>query len=280
MKILLYRFKCFFKVFSLFVVPILFSCNKNVGNAVTSPTTTPTPPTVVSHPTTYQLTWADEFDSSAINTNNWNFETGGGGWGNNESEYYQSANATVSNGNLIITAKKESAGSNLYTSARMNTQGKKEFTYGKIEARIKLTVGQGLWPAFWMLGANIKAVNWPQCGETDIMEHINADSIVYGTIHWDNNGHVQDGKSTSTTPSDYHIYAVEWDSASIKWLVDGNVYHQSNILNNINGTDEFHKPFFILLNFAVGGNWPGQVIDESKLPAKMYIDYVRVYKAK
>lgn len=224
------------------------------------------------------LVWSDEFNGTSVDTKNWTFETGGGGWGNNEKEYYQAANATVANGNLVITAKKQTVGSNQYTSARMKTAGKHEFTYGKIEARIKLPLGQGLWPAFWMLGANIGTVGWPQCGETDIMEHINIENKVYGTIHWYNNGNASYGGNTTTTPDSYHVYAIEWDSAAIRWYVDGVQYFSANILNSINGTDEFHKPFFILLNMAVGGNWPGQTIDDTKLPASMYVDYVRVYQ--
>jgi beta-glucanase (GH16 family) len=227
---------------------------------------------------TYQLVWSDEFNGASVNTTNWSFETGAGGWGNNEQEYYRSQNATVSNGNLVITAKRESFGGANYTSARLKTQGKRQFTYGRIEARIKLPLGQGLWPAFWMLGSNIGSAGWPKCGETDIMEHINTSNTIYGTIHWDNNGHAQYGGNTNTTPASYHVYSVEWTSSSIKWFVDGVKYVEANILNNINGTDEFHRSFFILLNMAVGGNWPGQTIDNSKLPASMYVDYVRVYQ--
>ena len=226
----------------------------------------------------YELVWSDEFNGSIIDTSNWNFEIGGEGWGNHEQEYYQPANATVSDGNLIITGKKENVQSNHYTSSRMTTKSKHEFLYGKIEARIKIPVGQGLWPAFWMLGSNINTVDWPACGETDIMEHINTDSLMYGTLHWDNNGHVQSGDTLTSTPSDYHIYGIEWDSASIRWYLDGVKYHEVNILNGINSTDEFHHPFYLLLNLALGGDWPGQTIDDSKIPAKMYVDYVRVYK--
>lgn len=265
----------------LFLSVSLFSfCTKS------SPVQTTTPPPSVPPPATppaadtatYQLVWGDEFTDTTINTNFWNFETGGNGWGNHEKEYYQPDNASIENGNLVITAKKENVGINSYTSSRMTTQGKKEFTYGKIEARIKIPVGQGLWPAFWMLGANISTVNWPGCGETDIMEHINADSIMYGTIHWDNNGHVQDSKSTTSSPSDYHVYGVEWTAKTITWYVDTTVYHTSDI--TVNSTDEFHKPFFLLLNVAVGGDWPGQTVDDNKFPAKMYVDYVRVYQKK
>jgi beta-glucanase (GH16 family) len=226
---------------------------------------------------TYQLTWSDEFDGNSVNIANWNFEIGGNGWGNMEREYYQASNATVDNGTLIITAKKENIYLNDYTSARMTTKGKVEFTYGKIEARIMIPIGQGLWPAFWMLGANISSVNWPACGETDIMEHINTDSLIYSTIHWDNNGHVSNGGNTTSTPSQYHVYGVEWDQLSIRWYIDGVQYYEAGISNN--DADEFRKPFFIILNLAVGGNWPGQTIDDSKFPARMYVDYVRVYKA-
>lgn len=227
-----------------------------------------------SNATAYQLVWSDEFNGTSVNTNDWNFETGGGGWGNNEKEYYQSSNATEANGYLVITAKKQRVKANGYTSARMTTKAKHQFTYGKIEARISLPLVQGLWPAFWMLGANIDQVNWPTCGETDIMEHINTDNIIYGTIHWNNNGHVQYGCNTTTTPDAFHVYTVEWDSTSIKWSVDSVQYCQADISN----TDAFHKPFFVILNMAVGGNWPGQTIDDKKLPASMYVDYVRVYQ--
>ena len=226
----------------------------------------------------YQLVWSDEFNGNTVDTTNWNFEIGGEGGGNHEQEYYQAANATVSNGNLVITGRKEDVGSNHYTSSRMTTQGKHEFMYGRIEARIKMPVAQGFWPAFWMLGSNIKTVGWPRSGETDIMEHINTDSLIYGTLHWDNNGHVQKGDTIASTPSDYHVYAIEWDASSIRWYLDKTKYHEVSIANNVNSTDEFHQPFFILLNFALGGDWPGQTIDDSKLPANMYVDYVRVYK--
>ena len=226
----------------------------------------------------YQLVWSDEFNGSSVNTSNWVFETGAGGWGNNEQQYYRSQNATVSGGNLVITAKRESFGGANYTSARLKTQGKRTFTYGRMEARIRLPLGQGLWPAFWMLGSNITSVGWPRCGEIDIMEHVNTSNTVYGTIHWDANGYAQYGGNTNTSPSNYHVYSIEWNSSAIKWFVDGVKYHEANILNNINSTEEFHRPFFFILNLAVGGNWPGQTIDNSKLPASMYVDYVRVYQ--
>ena len=258
--------------FILFLICSFSFCKKSTEQ--NSGGTPPPPPDT----STYQLVWSDEFDGASIDANFWNFETGGNGWGNNEKEYYQAANADIENGNLVITGKKETIGSNNYTSARMTTQGKKEFLYGKIEARIKIPVGQGFWPAFWMLGANINTVNWPACGETDIMEHINTDSLIYGTLHWDDNGHQQDGDKISSTPSEYHVYSIEWTSSIIRFYVDSFEYHKTVISGN--NIDEFKHPFFILLNFALGGNWPGQTIDDSLLPAKMYVDYVRVYQKK
>ena len=263
-----------------FLFICLFSfCTKQTssGGGTTQPPVIAPP--VVTDTATYQLVWSDEFDSTAVNTNTWNFETGGNGWGNNEQEYYTPGNnATIENGNLVITAKNEAMGGKSYTSSRMTTQGKKEFTYGKIEARLKMPVGQGLWPAFWMLGANINTTPWPSCGETDIMEHINADSTVYGTIHWNNNGHQQNGGNTQSSPTGYHVYGIEWTRTSISWYIDSTIYFTSGLGDA--GQNAFANPSFILLNLAVGGNWPGQTIDNSLFPAKLYVDWVRVYQKK
>jgi len=254
--------------FLFFSVCLFTFCKKSSGQQP-APAPSPTPPVNTG---TYQLVWSDEFNGASIDGSAWNFETGGSGWGNHEQEYYQAANAGIEEGNLVITGKKETVGSNGYTSARMTTQSKKEFFYGRIEARIKMPGGKGFWPAFWMLGANINTVNWPACGEIDIMEHINDDSLIYGTAHWDNNGHVQDGGHIESSPSQYHIYAVEWNTSLIKWSIDSVEYKQTTT------TGAFRQPFFILLNFAIGGDWPGQIIDNSLLPAKIYVDYVRVYQ--
>jgi len=148
------------------ILPVtLVSCSKK-DNATPN---NPIPPksvdtTKTTTKPTYSLVWSDEFDGTAVDTSKWVFETGGGGWGNNELEYYQAANASVANGNLMITAKQESVGNEPYTSARMTTQGKETPTYGRVEARIKVPMGPGFWPAFWMLGSNIQTVSWPACG--------------------------------------------------------------------------------------------------------------------
>ena len=141
---------------------------------------------------------------------------------------------------------------------------------------MKLPLGQGLWPGFWMMGSNISSVGWPKCGEIDIMEHINSDSTIYGTLHWNNNGHQQDGGNAQSSPSDYHVYGIEWTLSSIKGYIDGMVYHTVSLKTA--GQDAFTKPSFLLLNLAVGGDWPGQTVDDSLFPAKMYVDWVRVYQ--
>lgn len=234
--------------------------------------------------THWNLVWSDEFDGNSLNTANWTAEigNGSGGWGNNELQYYtnRSQNLQVTGGNLIITAQKESYGGMNYTSARIKTQSLKNFTYGKIEARIKLPSGQGLWPAFWMLGSNITTVGWPACGEIDIMERVNNNSFVNGTVHWDANGHAEFGRTSGNLDfSQYHTYSVEWDPNYIRWFVDGVQYNEFYIGNGTGNTEEFQKSFFLLLNLAVGGNWPGSPNTTTPFPAQMLVDYVRVYQA-
>lgn len=232
---------------------------------------------------TWNLIWSDEFNSANVNTSNWTYDIGGNGWGNNELEYYTNRieNAKVVNGNLLIIAKKEPYGSNSYTSARLKTQGLQSFRYGKIEASIKLPSGKGLWPAFWMLGNNITqaGVGWPKCGEIDIMEHVNTSSIINGTLHWDNHGHVSSGGTMwGVDVQNYHEYSIEWSPQSINWFVDGNKYWTVNITNGVSNTGAFQLPFFIILNLAVGGNWPGNPDSSTPMPDTMFVDYVRAYQ--
>ncbi len=229
----------------------------------------------------YTLVWSDEFDGSSVNLNNWTFETGGHGWGNNELQYYTNGlNATVSGGILTITARRENYENRQYTSTRMITRGKREFRYGRIEARIQIPTGKGLWPAFWTLGANFGSVGWPRCGEIDIMEHVNTETRTHGYIHWDaGSGHASYGGTANVSnPTAWHVYAIEWDASGIRWSVDGVTFVEANILNNINGTEEFHLPHFMLLNLAVGGDWPGSPDASTVFPAYYRVDYVRVYQ--
>lgn len=230
---------------------------------------------------TWSLVWSDEFDSAGISPANWTYDTGGNGWGNNELEYYTNRpeNATTAGGNLLIIARQESFGGRNYTSARLTSQGLRSFTYGRIEARMKLPLGQGTWPAFWMLGTSITQVGWPQCGEIDVMEHINSTQNIYGTMHWDNNGHASyGGQIVCNDVRAFHVYAIEWNANAIRWFLDGAQYREGNITGNINSTQEFHAPFFLLLNCAVGGNWPGNPDTSSHFPDTVAVDYVRVYQ--
>jgi beta-glucanase (GH16 family) len=268
----------------LALAALMPSCKKDLSR-----TSSPAQDAQVSRPdlstpnakaTTWQLIWSDEFNGTSVDQSKWNIDVGNPNV-NNEKESYQAANLTESGGNLVITARQQNVGDGQpYTSGKINTSGKFSIQYGRIEARIKLPMVQGTWPAFWMLGTNIGSVGWPNCGEIDIMEHVNTTNTILGTMHWNGgNGHVQYGSSTTTTPGDYHIYAVEWDTNSIRWYVDNTLYVTGNIQNNINNTGAFQLPFYIILNLAMGGDLPGNTIDNSSLPTTMMVDYVRVYKA-
>lgn len=236
-----------------------------------------------------QYLWHDEFDGETIDTSKWTFDigTGAGGWGNNEWEYYTSRkeNAYVKDGVLHIRAQKENYEGQKYTSARMLTKGKFAFKYGTVEARIALPTGKGIWPAFWMLGQNIDEVSWPACGEIDIIETINDENIVYGTHHWQYNGnHASYGNNTGDYRNQkfelditqFHTYKFTWDEKYIRMFVDDFMYHEILIEGNEGDTEEFHKPFFFLLNVAVAGNWPGFEVDDSQFPNEMLVDYIRV----
>lgn len=238
------------------------------------------------------MVWSDEFDGSTLNSSNWTHEIGDGcnnnlcGWGNNELEYYRSENTTIADGLLTITAKQESFGGRNYTSSRIKTQGKKFFTYGRIDVRAKLPKGQGIWPAAWMLGESITTVSWPASGEIDIMEMvggtINREKTTHGTIHYSNAGGSREYTGGSTTVANglladaFHVYSIDWDSTSIKWSLDGVQFHSEQITSS--DRTEFHENFFFLLNVAVGGDWPGAPNADTQFPQQMQVDYVRVFQ--
>lgn len=226
------------------------------------------------------MVWSDEFDNSSLDNSKWVNDIGGNGWGNNESQYYTAGNAnlTLANGFATFTAKNEQFGSNQYTSAKIISKNLFDIQYGKIEGRMKVPMGKGLWPAFWMLGSNIDIVSWPKCGEIDIMEHINNETKIHGTAHWDNVGHQYLGGIINTDPTVFHTYSIIWDSTAIKWFMDDQLYYLLNITNGVNGTNEFHEKFYLILNLAVGGNWPGYPDGTTVFPADFVVDYVRVYK--
>ncbi|ATQ78679.1 glycoside hydrolase [Massilia violaceinigra] len=239
--------------------------------------TTPPPPGG------WTLAWADEFNGTSLDTSKWNIEVNGNGGGNNELQYYTARpeNIRVSGGELVIEARKEAYMGKQYTSGRITTQNKASWQYGRMEARMKIPTGKGTWPAFWMLGNSISSVGWPASGEIDIMEHVNSEAVTHGTIHWSdhNNAYANyGGPSGNVDFSQFHVYAVEWDASVIRWYVDGNKFHEVNIAGGINGTSEFHAPYFLLFNLAVGGNWPGSPDGSTVFPNRMQVDYVRVYR--
>jgi beta-glucanase (GH16 family) len=268
----------------------------SIGISVTSSVVTVT---VTNAPTLpgWQLVWADEFtqpNGTSPDSGKWNYDIGTGcpgncNWGNNELQYYTSRtnNVRIENDQLVIEAKAETyTGTDditrNYTSARLKTQGKWSWTYGRMEARIKVPRTQGIWPAFWMLGANIPSVGWPTCGEIDIMEHIGREpKKVYGTIHGPGySGGEGIGGSYTFGPDvadDFRVFAVEWGTNIIRWYVDGINYFTVTPASLGGDTWVFNQPQFFLLNVAVGGNWPGDPDGTTILPQKMLVDYVRVY---
>jgi beta-glucanase (GH16 family) len=250
----------------------------------------------------WKLTWSEEFNYTGLpDSKKWDYERGF--IRNNEKQYYTSKrkeNAYVSNGVLTITAKKENFVNEKYkprseqwqnkdslasyTSAAIITANKVSWKYGKIEVRAKIPNGLGVWPAIWMLGDNVSKVGWPLCGEIDIMEFVGHDSsAIHGTVHYadpQTKKHLQNGSKVLVTEpyNDFHIYATEWDSKEIRFLFDGKVYHSFPV--DKAGTDSsnpFHQPFYLLINFALGGSWGGK-LDDTVLPQKFVVDYVRVYQ--
>ena len=225
----------------------------------------------------------------SLDQNNWTHQIGDGcpdlcGWGNNELQFYQSQNATVGDGTLKITARQESVGGKSYTSSRIRSLNKGEFTFGRFEARIKLPTGQGLWPAFWMLSSQEPYGGWPQSGEIDIMELVgNEPETVHGTIHygppWPNNRSI--GTSYDLIEGifndEFHTFSIEWNQNQIKWFVDDYLYATIGRGAVIPDRWPFDHDFHFLLNVAVGGNWPGNPNSATEFPQVMEVDYVRVY---
>jgi beta-glucanase (GH16 family) len=254
----------------------------------------------------YELVWSDEFngpDGALPDAAKWTYDIGGEGWGNHELEFYtnHAQNARMEGGNLVITAQKETTvtakgETRMYTSARIRTQGLFSQRYGRFEARVKIPKGEGMWPAFWMLGDDISTVGWPKCGEIDIMENIGKEpAVVHGSLHGFGHGAAgpETGKVTADLTStfslpgsprladDFHVYAVEWDKEAIRFFIDDKNYATFTREQWPAGAVwPFEHKFFVILNLAVGGDWPGPPDSTTVFPQQMLVDYVRVYERK
>lgn len=235
----------------------------------------------------YTLAWQDEFEGSSLNPDDWTYEVNGDGGGNNELQYYtdRTENSFLSDGNLVIEAREESYLGHDYTSARIVTQNKQLFKYGRIDIRAILPEGQGIWPALWMLGTNISSIGWPACGEIDIMELVGHEpSTIHGTIHsgpqgqgYSNHTGAPYNLGSGKFSDEYHVFSIIWEPNSIKWLVDDNQYF--SITNaDVSGNYPFNEQFFFIFNVAVGGNWPGSPNASTQFPQRMIVDYVRVFQ--
>ena len=286
------------KAASLFLFAIMACADVSATPVSTSPPTQPSPPSA-SPPTSTSPVWSDEFDGPAgasFDRTKWAADTGGNGFGNQEREFYTTRTDNVAldgEGHLVITARAEPSSSGYgcwygacrYTSARLKTKGLFAQAYGRFEARIRIPRGQGLWPAFWMLGADIDLVGWPRSGEIDIMENIGREpAIAHGTLHGPGySGANGIGRSQSLSSGayadDFHIFAVAWQANEIRWYMDGQLYHRVAPSDLPSGTAwVFDHPFFLLLNVAVGGGWPGDPDGTTTFPQTMVVDYVRVYR--
>jgi beta-glucanase (GH16 family) len=239
----------------------------------------------------WKLVWNDEFEGAQgtrLDPSRWVYETGGSGWGNNQLEFDtdRAENASLDGkGELSIVARKESYMGKNYTSVRLKTQDKFEHVYGRYEIRTRLPFGQGIWPAFWMLGVDPNNVGWPARGEIDIMENIGREpDTIHGTLHGPGysgaNGVGASSKLAAGArfADDYHVFAIEWEKDVIRWYVDGKLYQTRKPSDLPNGSKwVYDHPFFLLLNLAVGGQWPGNPNDTTTFPQTMKVDYVRVY---
>lgn len=260
-----------------FFLPAVTFCGSSSAN---SPVASPTPPGQSS--AGWRLVWQDEFDGTSLGPA-WSAETGGNGWGNNEKQFYRPENARVADGFLVIEARQEQYQSRAYTSARLKTQGRASWRYGRIEARVRVPRGQGIWPAFWCLGEDIPSVGWPASGEIDIFEVIGREPRrVYGTVHGPGYSGAGGVSSFYSLPSGevadaFHLFAIEWEAAAIRWYVD-DVLFKTVTPADVPGRWVFDHPFFVILNVAVGGNWPGDPDQTTVFPQSMQVDYVRVYQ--
>ncbi|WEK35782.1 MAG: family 16 glycosylhydrolase [Candidatus Pseudobacter hemicellulosilyticus] len=239
----------------------------------------------------YTLAWSDEFTGSALDASNWVAETGDGcpnlcGWGNNELQYYMqpSSNLFLQDGKMIIEARAESYGGKNYSSSRIKTQGKRSFTFGRIDIRAILPYGKGIWPAVWMMPQNSVYGNWPTSGELDIMEHVGHElSRVHGTVHYGPGPQSISVSRSYDLPAGkfndgFHVFSIEWEKDEIRWYVDNTLFSTFNKAAAGTNTYPFNEAFYLIVNLAVGGNWPGAPDAETSFPKWLILDYIRVYQ--
>lgn len=230
-----------------------------------------------------KLVWEESFAGKKLDEKTWNVELGDGcpncGWGNNERQFYTNENHEVTGGKLIVTARKEG---DKYTSTRITTKGKKEFKYGYFEAKAKLPTGKGIWPAFWMLGANIDTVGWPKCGEIDILEYVGKErNTVFNSLHTeDSHGNTINTKKTEINGIEkgFHIYGIDWTNEKIDFYVDGKMLYSFNPKEKKEAVWPFDQPFYFLINMAIGGNFGGPDVNDAIFPQEFVVDYIKVYQ--
>ena len=231
------------------------------------------------------LVWSDEFDATTLNLDNWTYELGDGcpnlcGWGNSELQEYTDDNHRLEDGMLIISAQKISTSN--YTSTRIITKGKQEFQYGKIEARVKVPSGAGMWPAFWALGNDIEINSWPNCGEIDIIEYVGKNpGQIFTSVHTASSYGNTINTQITPTPNvedDFHVYSIDWNQNFIDFFFDDIRVYTYSVQTKNQNTWPFNKPFFLIINLAIGGNFGGPVANNIQFPREFIIDYVRVYQ--
>ncbi|MCL4135179.1 UNVERIFIED_CONTAM: hypothetical protein GTU68_026157 [Idotea baltica] len=235
-----------------------------------------------------ELVWNDEFDGNNINNAFWSNDNGTGcpnlcGWGNNELEFYRTQNTWVENGTMVLEAREEYFQGSDYTSGKVVSRDKMSVHYGRIDIRALMPKGKGIWPALWLLGINQATVGWPKCGEIDIMEMVGGngkENTVSANAFWDEGGKVDAPQlytlSAGTFADKYHVFSLLWNEQSLQFYVDDQLYHTIDISSE--ERNEFQKPFYMILNVAVGGNWPGSPDETTQFPTSMKVDYVRVFR--
>ena len=241
----------------------------------------------------WNIVWQDEFDKDSLDLTKWSREIGGHGWGNNELQFYtdSDSNSYVENGNLILKAQVvpqgigSSKGLRYYSSARLRTYGKGDWKYGRIEVKAKVASGQGIWPAIWMLPTDWLFGGWPSSGEIDIMEHVGYDlGVVHGSVHTEAYNHKintqrSSARKIANVDTEFHVYSIIWDKDKISFFIDDVQYFLfENDQQGNYKTWPFDQRFHLLINIAVGGDWPGNPDNSTNFPRKMLVDYVRVYE--